>query len=63
MNVVRHKHKGVELISVFGAVFAEQIKKKIGIRANLKESATICSDSSRKEGSEFLRGEKHWLEA
>ncbi len=62
MNMIRHKHKGVELISVFSAVFEKRIKKQVSIRANLKKSATVCSYSSRKKGSEFLRSEEHWLE-
>jgi len=63
MDMIRHKNECVEFVAAFGAILPKKIEQQIRIGVDLKNPPAVCSYSSRKEGPEFLRSEKHWLEA
>ena len=60
--MIRHKNEGVQSISTLGTVFVQENQQQISVGVNLKKPATVCCYSSRKEGSDFLRSQRHRLE-
>jgi len=59
VEVVGHKNEGVELVTMFRAVVAEELEEKVGVRVGLKEAAPLGGDSGDEVGAEFGREEFH----
>lgn len=56
MEVVRHEHESMDLISTLRSIFVQQIQKELGVGFDLKKPAAIRGNRGDEVRAEFLRG-------
>lgn len=59
VEMIGHKHEGVELVTLFRAVVAEELEEKVGVGVGLEEAAAVRGDGGKEVGAEFGREEFH----
>ena len=59
MEVIGHQDEGVELVALFRAVVAKELKEEVGVRVGLEKAVAVGGDGGNEVGAEFGREEFH----